>query len=124
MNRAASDRTVEQNFAEHLEVMQWFARPSRPAPIAHVGYECAAPLAKGGTLFWFSNGGSAADSQHLAAEFVGRFKGNRRPLRAIALATDTFILTWREKHVIVAEVIGHTRTARAAGPPKPWRTMR
>ena len=39
------------------------------------------------------NGGSAADSQHLAAEFVGRFEGEREPLPAIAFSTDTSILT-------------------------------
>jgi D-sedoheptulose 7-phosphate isomerase len=50
-------------------------------------------LKKGGTIFWCGNGGSAADSQHIAAEFVGRFKKNRKPLRSIALTTDTSILT-------------------------------
>ena len=39
------------------------------------------------------NGGSAADSQHLAAELVGRFKKNRRALKSIALTTDTSIIT-------------------------------
>ena len=47
----------------------------------------------GGTVFWCGNGGSAADSQHLAAELVGRFKMNRPPLKSIALTTDTSILT-------------------------------
>lgn len=50
-------------------------------------------LEAGGTIFWCGNGGSAADSQHLAAELVGRFKGSRRALRSIALSTDTSILT-------------------------------
>ena len=45
------------------------------------------------TIFWCGNGGSAADSQHLAAEFVGRFKENRKALRSIALTTDTSVLT-------------------------------
>ena len=45
------------------------------------------------SVFWCGNGGSAADSQHLAAEFVGRFKNNRKPLKSIALTTDTSILT-------------------------------
>jgi len=47
----------------------------------------------GGKLLLFGNGGSAADAQHLAAEFVGRFIGERRPLPAIALTTDSSILT-------------------------------
>lgn len=53
----------------------------------------AKSLASGGTIFWCGNGGSAADSQHIAAEFVGRFKKDRRPLRSIALTTDTSVLT-------------------------------
>lgn len=47
----------------------------------------------GGTLFIFGNGGSAADAQHMAAEFVNRFLINRRPLPALALTTDTSVLT-------------------------------
>lgn len=50
-------------------------------------------LARGNTVFFFGNGGSAADSQHLAAELVGRFMLERRPLPALALTTDTSILT-------------------------------
>ena len=50
-------------------------------------------LKRGGKIIFFGNGGSAADSQHLAAEFVGRFKKDRRALAAVALTTDTSILT-------------------------------
>lgn len=50
-------------------------------------------LVSKGTIFWCGNGGSAADSQHIAAEFIGRFKKDRQPLRSIALTTDTSILT-------------------------------
>jgi len=48
---------------------------------------------KGGKLFIFGNGGSAADSQHIAAELVGRFKRERKALPAIALTTDTSAMT-------------------------------
>jgi len=48
---------------------------------------------RGGKLLIFGNGGSAADAQHLAAEFVNRFLLNRRPLPALALTTDTSVLT-------------------------------
>ncbi|MBF0619242.1 MAG: D-sedoheptulose 7-phosphate isomerase [Candidatus Omnitrophica bacterium] len=44
-------------------------------------------------VFFFGNGGSAADSQHIAAEFIGRFQKERRALPAIALTTDSSILT-------------------------------
>jgi len=50
-------------------------------------------LRSGGKVLFFGNGGSAADAQHLAAEFVGRFQIERRPLPAIALTTDASILT-------------------------------
>src|SRR4051812_23459570 len=47
----------------------------------------------GRKILLFGNGGSAADAQHLAAEFVGRFIPDRPPLAAIALSTDTSVLT-------------------------------
>jgi D-sedoheptulose 7-phosphate isomerase len=50
-------------------------------------------LSAGGKIVWCGNGGSAADSQHLAAEFVVRYKANRPALPSIALTTDTSILT-------------------------------
>jgi D-sedoheptulose 7-phosphate isomerase len=53
----------------------------------------ASSLAAGGKILFCGNGGSAADSQHLAAEFVNRFQLERPPLPAIALTTDTSILT-------------------------------
>jgi len=50
-------------------------------------------LRSGGKLLFFGNGGSAADAQHLAAEFVGRFVLERRGLPALALTTDSSVLT-------------------------------
>ena len=50
-------------------------------------------LRRGGRILLFGNGGSAADAQHLAAEFVNRFQIERPPLAALALTTDTSILT-------------------------------
>jgi D-sedoheptulose 7-phosphate isomerase len=50
-------------------------------------------LQEGGKILLFGNGGSAADAQHLAAEFVNRFGIERPPLAALALTTDTSILT-------------------------------
>jgi D-sedoheptulose 7-phosphate isomerase len=47
----------------------------------------------GGTLYFCGNGGSAADAQHLATEYVVRYMRNRRPIRAVALTTDTSLLT-------------------------------
>ncbi len=47
----------------------------------------------GGTLFFCGNGGSAADAQHMATEYVVRYMRNRRPYPAVALTTDTSLLT-------------------------------
>lgn len=54
---------------------------------------CHSALQAGGKVIWFGNGGSAADAQHLAAEFVVRYKLERGPLSSMALTTDTSILT-------------------------------
>ena len=66
-------------------------------------------LKSGGKVLLFGNGGSAADAQHLAAEFVGRFAMERKALPAIALTTDTSILTavgndYGYEHVFVRQV--------------------
>lgn len=50
-------------------------------------------LNNGNKILIFGNGGSAADAQHLAAEFVNRFRLNRKPLAALALTTDTSVIT-------------------------------
>jgi len=61
--------------------------------ISVVAGALAEALRHGRKAFFFGNGGSAADAQHLAAELVGRFERERRALPAIALTTDTSILT-------------------------------
>lgn len=52
-----------------------------------------ATVTRGGTLFFCGNGGSAADAQHMATEYVVRFARNRRAYPALALTTDTSLLT-------------------------------
>jgi len=54
---------------------------------------CIKTLNQNGKILLFGNGGSASDSQHIAAELVGRYKANRKGLPAIALSTDTSVLT-------------------------------
>lgn len=63
------------------------------AQIVSVAARYAAVLRNGGTLFFCGNGGSAADAQHVAAEYVVRYSADRRPFAAIALSTDSSILT-------------------------------
>ena len=87
-----TDNIIHRNFAEHLQTIE-LVNEALAEPIKKISQLLAHSLANGGTLFWCGNGGSAADSQHLAAELVGRFKKNRRALRSIALTTDTSVLT-------------------------------
>ncbi len=61
--------------------------------IIEVGQLIAQALRDGNKLLLFGNGGSAADAQHIAGEIVGRFKKERKALPAIALTTDSSILT-------------------------------
>jgi D-sedoheptulose 7-phosphate isomerase len=61
--------------------------------VAAVATRYADVLRKGGTLYFCGNGGSAADAQHIAAEYVVRYAQNRKPLAAVALTTDTSVLT-------------------------------
>lgn len=61
--------------------------------ISTVGIKMQDCIKSGGKILIMGNGGSAADSQHIAAEIVGRFKKERKGMPAIALTTDTSILT-------------------------------
>jgi D-sedoheptulose 7-phosphate isomerase len=61
--------------------------------IAAIAKRIAQSLRDGGKLMLAGNGGSAADAQHIAAELLSRFKRDRNPLPAIALTTDTSVLT-------------------------------
>jgi D-sedoheptulose 7-phosphate isomerase len=61
--------------------------------VGRVADRYAQVLRAGGTLYFCGNGGSAADAQHVAAEYVVRYAADRRPLAAVGLTTDTSILT-------------------------------
>ena len=64
-----------------------------PRPVLDAAAAIVEALGRGGKLLLFGNGGSAADAQHVAAELVGRFTRERVALAAIALTTDTSVLT-------------------------------
>jgi D-sedoheptulose 7-phosphate isomerase len=83
---------IKRHIARHQQVMASVAEQLSPA-IAEAVALLADTLAQGGKILVAGNGGSAADAQHLAAELVGRFLRERRALPAIALTTDTSILT-------------------------------
>jgi D-sedoheptulose 7-phosphate isomerase len=78
--------------AESIRLKERFFSAHGEAVLA-AAEKLAAVFRQGGKLLLFGNGGSAADAQHLAAEFVNRFKIERPPLAAVALTTDTSILT-------------------------------
>ncbi len=84
--------SINDDISEHLQTIA-SVRETLMESIQKTGSLLAQSLKKGGTLLWCGNGGSASDSQHLAAELVGRFKKNRRALRSVALTTDTSVLT-------------------------------
>src|ERR1700690_549307 len=77
--------------AEHLAVVRQL--DDRVDILEAIARAMAATLQSSGKILWCGNGGSAGDSQHLAAELVGRFRRERRGLPSIALTTDTSILT-------------------------------
>jgi D-sedoheptulose 7-phosphate isomerase len=86
-----STQNLQNAIAEHQAM---FAKLGELIPqITAVAEELKACLKRGGKILLMGNGGSAADSQHIAAEIVGRYKKERRGLPAIALTTDTSILT-------------------------------
>jgi D-sedoheptulose 7-phosphate isomerase len=62
-------------------------------PVADAAAVILAAAAAGGKVLLFGNGGSAADAQHMSAELVSRFQRERRPIAAVALTTDTSVLT-------------------------------
>ena len=74
------------------------------ALIREIAHSVENSLRTGGKLMIAGNGGSAADAQHLAAEFLARFKAERRPLPALALTTDTSVLTAVGNAAIVQQI--------------------
>jgi D-sedoheptulose 7-phosphate isomerase len=92
MTHAAPLATVfSATLEEHLQVVRQLA--SDLPLLERVADRMYAALSDGGKVLWFGNGGSAADSQHLAAELVGRFRRERRGMASIALTTDSSALT-------------------------------
>jgi D-sedoheptulose 7-phosphate isomerase len=76
---------------EHLAVAE--ATAALAGEIRSVGAIICGRLGRGGTVYTFGNGGSAADAQHLTGELVGHYKRERRPLAAVTLSTDASAMT-------------------------------
>jgi len=82
---------IKNHIAEHQAVL---GELSNLIPqIEGVASTLVNALKNGQTIFWCGNGGSASDSQHLAGELIGRYKGDRKPLKSIALNADSAVMT-------------------------------
>ncbi|HYH02562.1 MAG TPA: D-sedoheptulose 7-phosphate isomerase [Bacillota bacterium] len=83
---------IHKIFVEHSKIIEDTYRNCEKE-IERFALLCQDALKNGYTIFFCGNGGSAADAQHIAAELVGRFQRERNGLPALALTTDTSILT-------------------------------
>jgi D-sedoheptulose 7-phosphate isomerase len=86
------DKIIQKRFKESTELKSRFLKENL-SKLLEVIKVLSHTFEAGNKLFFFGNGGSAADAQHMAAEFVNRYIIDRPPLPAIALTTDTSILT-------------------------------
>ena len=83
---------LDAGFEEHGKLLE-ATRHVVTEPFTRLVDLCLRASGNGNKIILFGNGGSAADAQHIAAELVGRFIADRRPIPAIALTTDTSALT-------------------------------
>ena len=82
---------IKNHILEHKSVLESVMQLDESIEkVADLLIQC---LENSGTIFWCGNGGSASDSQHLAGELVGRFSGDRVPLKSIALTADSAVTT-------------------------------
>lgn len=86
------EQRIQQHFIDSAD-LKYQAAEAMSKPIAAAVQALLACVTSGGKVLACGNGGSAADAQHFAAEFVGRFERERPELGAIALTTDSSILT-------------------------------
>ena len=84
-------KIIEEALKEHKKVLSSLEK--QIPKIEKIASLCISSLEKGGKIIFCGNGGSAADSQHLAAELVGRFLKERKSLPSLALSVNTSILT-------------------------------
>jgi D-sedoheptulose 7-phosphate isomerase len=91
-DRGASLKRIESSVRETLRTQESFFADNLET-LGDAFDEVVRVLRRGGKLLIIGNGGSAADAQHLAAEFVNRYRADRPTLPAIALTTDTSVLT-------------------------------
>jgi D-sedoheptulose 7-phosphate isomerase len=86
------EQRIQQHFVDSAD-LKYQASQVLSRPIADAVQAILASVTSGGKVLACGNGGSAADAQHFAAEFVGRYERERPELAALALTTDSSILT-------------------------------
>jgi D-sedoheptulose 7-phosphate isomerase len=90
-DRERATTNEEDQLAEHIALAE--SLKLLMPDVARVGERIWEALERGGRVYAFGNGGSAADAQHLAAELIGRFRRDRAPLPAVALSVDPSVVT-------------------------------
>lgn len=93
MKTLAAKTQFEEILRANREAIEKSFTPPQLEVLEKIALVMAEAMRAGRKVLLCGNGGSAADSQHIAAEFIGRFKRERRSLPAVALTTDTSILT-------------------------------
>ncbi len=106
------ENIILKRFKESSEIKTRFLRENLPKFLDIIKLVSHA-FESGNKIFFFGNGGSAADAQHLAAEFVNRYVMERPPLPAMALTTDTSILTSISNDIAFEEIF--SKQLRALG---------
>ena len=90
------DEDIKKQITETIETHKKMTaefQKSGIEKVAAISQAITRALEQNGTVYLCGNGGSAADAQHIAGEFVGRFKRERKALAAVALSTDTSVIT-------------------------------
>ena len=90
------DKDIKKQIIETIETHKKMTaefQKSGIETVAAISQAIVKSLEQNGTVYLCGNGGSAADAQHIAGEFVGRFKRERKALAAVALSTDTSVIT-------------------------------
>jgi D-sedoheptulose 7-phosphate isomerase len=85
-------KIIENHIEEHINTVVNIDETQK-SEINSISEIMINSLSNGGTIYWCGNGGSSSDSQHLAAELIGRYDQERKPLNSISLTTDSAVLT-------------------------------
>ena len=104
---------IREAVETHKQMLAQFER-SAAETLSAIAEAILGAFRRGGTLYLCGNGGSAADAQHIAGEMVGRFRMERRALPAVALSTDTSVLTciandYDYENIFARQVEAHVR---------------